>query len=738
LNSNNWFANSRHLKRPVSQANNFGGSFGGKLIEDSLYFFTAYEGLQLRQGNFALTDVPSLTARQNVPLSVRPLLNAFPLPNSAARNDGFAEFASTFTTPATANSASLRLDYQNNKLQLNGRYHYSNSYATTRGDEGFSLNTLKRTDNQIQTFTGKVNYSLTSSFVFDSSVNYSRVNLGQSFHTDNFGGANVAQNLFGNDLSTYDLYGRNAAIASSGKISGKIEQFNFTGSGHYIFDTHLIDFGFDIRRLSLTSNAQPNERSILFSGINGALSGLTARTNFFSRIGTQESVINKFTAFAQDDWRVTPNLSLKFGLLWESNKPLSSDGNQTPLALTNTNTPFGFATNSEQLWKPTYNNFAPRISVAYNMDNSGKNVIRAGLGWFYDNANINAPEIYGHSFPFTNGTVSFNQPFASPNQNQTINNSFIGYAPDLKLPFVRRWSISFMREISRSTSITATYEASQGRRLLLTNTLLNQDAQFAFVRLTTNEGESDYKAFRVRFQKSSFKHFSFLFNYNITKSLDNYSPDSLAKSIIATPQQDRSFSDFDIRHSVNGYVTYSTPNEFSNKFVKGLLSDWSITSFFNFRTALPVNVVYGRVNNFGISYLRPDVIQRATEINSSSFAIPTTQSQGNLARNSFRSFPFYQVDLGASRKIKFTQDVNLTFRVGVTNLFNHPNFAAPSAFDLSLGTLFPNGVYLSNSTFGQPSSLASTAGEREIGPRMFSAYQPNASRSLVFSMKFSF
>lgn len=752
LNANNWFANSRGIRKPVSQANTFGGTFGGPIKTGKLFFFTNYEGLRLRQGSFALTDVPSLNARQNAPSSVKPLLNAFPLPNGAARNDGFAEFASAFTTPATTNLSSIRLDYNPaSKLQLSGIYRYANSYAQTRGDDGFSLNTLKRTDNQIQIATGKSTYTPTPNLVLYTSVNYSRASLGQAYHTDDFGGANVissdAQALFANgfSLSQYDLYGRNSAIASSEKVSGKLEQFNFASGAGYVINNHSFQFGADYRRLSLTTSAQPDERAVLFSGINGALSGIAARTNFFSRVDSQTPRINEFYAYFQDDWRVRPTLTLNFGMLWGINKPLSSSSNQKPLALINTSLPFSnnMAANDVALWKTTYNNFAPRIGFSYSIDDAGKNVIRAGLGWFYDSANINAVEIFGHAFPFSNGTVAFNQPLSSLSQNQTPNKTFVGYDPNLKLPLIRQWSVTFIREISNSMSISATYTGSQGRRLLLTKTFLNQDPAFPFARLTTNEGESDYNTFQVRFQRRFSKGFSFLLNYNFAKSLDNLSTDSLSKAVIATPQQDRGFSDFDTRHLVNGYVMYETPNEFENKHLSYLFRNWSITTYLNLRSALPVNVVYGHVNNFGISYLRPDMVQTAqtfsgNQINAYAFAIPTNERQGTLTRNSLRAHPFYQVDLGASRKINITQEKSLTFRLGVINLFNHTNFAAPSFFDLSPGTFFPNGSFLPNSTFGQTSSLASTATERSIGQRIFSGYQANASRSLQLSVKFNF
>lgn len=745
LNANDWFANNRGLRKPVAQSNSFGGALGGPIIRNALSFFTTYEGLRLRLGSFAITDVPSLASRQNASSNIKPLLNAFPLPNGATRNDGFAEFASTFTTPASVDNASLRLDYHGYKFRPFARYNYSNSYATTRGNDGFSLNILKRSDNKFQTITGGAVYTA-NHFTSETFANYSRVSLGQSYSADNFGGANVASSLqtpFANgfDFSKYDLYGRNAAIALSSEINGVLEQLNFSTNFVYFLDTHLLHFGADYRRLSFTTGAQPTERSVLFNGINGALSETATRVNFITRLNNQETHINEISAFAEDKWRVRRRLTLNYGVRWQTNIPISST--ETPLALVNTNLPFNFATDEARLWKSSYNNFAPRVAVAYALDDSEKSTVRAGVGWFYDNANIDAPEIFGQGFPFANGAVAFNQPYDLLNQNQMPNKTFIGYDPNLKLPYVRQWSVSFMRELSNSMTLTATYEGSQGRRLLVSKTFLNQDPQFPFARLTTNEGESDYNAFKLRFQRILFRGFALLLNYSLTKSTDNISPDTLSKAVVSTPAQDKGFSDFDTRHSFNGYVSYTTAYEFENKILSHLLSRWTFATFLNLRSAMPLNIVYGRVNNLGISYLRPNAIQGAElflndRINPSAFAIPINAQQGSLQRNSLRSVPFYQFDLGASKEFEIKQQTKLAFRLGITNVFNHTNFAAPSFFDLSLGTFFPNGVFLPNSTFGQTSSLATTATEREIGTRIFSSFQPNASRSLQLSVKFSF
>ena len=61
LDANDWFANSRSLTKPPRRLNEFGGTFGGPIVQDHTFFFASYEGLRLLQPMTAITDVPSLS-----------------------------------------------------------------------------------------------------------------------------------------------------------------------------------------------------------------------------------------------------------------------------------------------------------------------------------------------------------------------------------------------------------------------------------------------------------------------------------------------------------------------------------------------------------------------------------------------------------------------------------------------------------------------------------------------------
>src|SRR5262249_36195757 len=166
LDANDWFANSRRQARPALRQNIFGGVLGGPVRlpkkifgplsyegRDRTFFFVSYEGQRLRLPQFAITDVPSLAARQTASEGMKPYLNAFPLPTGAVKASGYAEFAASYSNPSSLDATGFRLDHTiNDRLTLFGRYNYSPSETVLRGN-GNSLNTKNTVPIWTQTLT---------------------------------------------------------------------------------------------------------------------------------------------------------------------------------------------------------------------------------------------------------------------------------------------------------------------------------------------------------------------------------------------------------------------------------------------------------------------------------------------------------------------------------------------------------------------------------------------------------
>lgn len=734
LDANDWFANNRGLQQPARRLNNFGGTIGGPIVKDETFFFASYEGLRLRRPLTGITDVPSLASRANAVPAIQPFLNAFPLPTGAARPDGFAEFAATFANAARHDVGSIRVDHNRVQWTFSGKYAFADSAADERGIGGFSLNTLSRTRSRAQTITGSLDRTLSPSVIFNIRANYSRLSVGRSYELDEFGGGSK---LSPNTALNFDLNARGAALLIGNKASNLQRQFNLVGATDIVSGDHSFKFGADYRRLWPIIGLRTLEESVLFDGVDQAMTGNAARIGIFNRAPAQKPVFNNLSLYAQDEWRQSKRLTLTYGLRWELNPPPSID-DISPIAVDQADDPAQLkaVAPGTSLWETTFLNFAPRFGFAYRLvgTNDPKLVVRGGAGVLYDLGHERAGDVFADSIPFVSGGPVL---------------PAIVFDPHLKLPYTLNWNVSLQQSLGHSQSISASYVGAAGRRLLHTQTLFDQNPAFPFLRLTTNAGRSDYRALQVQFNRAPSSGLTSSVSYTWSRSFDNVCEDS-ARAVLMTsanPSLDRGPSDFDVRHTLTGLVSYEIPAAFERGIGNTLFRNWAVDSIFNARSAKPVNVVYMFPTPFGVAYFRPDVAGQpfyvfdpnaagGRTINPAAFAEPANLEQGNASRNSLRGFPLYQIDLALRRHFNFSETLSIQLQVDAFNLFNHTNFEDPFGRDRVLGTMFGN-TFTPNATFGQSTSLLNQGVSGTAGA-FGSFYNTGGPRALRFSLKLRF
>lgn len=270
----------------------------------------------------------------------------------------------------------------------------------------------------------------------------------------------------------------------------------------------------------------------------------------------------------------------------------------------------------------------------------------------------------------------------------------MAFDPELKLPYVINWNVRLERNVGLQT-ISASYLGSSGKRLLHTETLLDQHPEFSFLRVTTNRGKSDYHALQLKFERSITNSFGTLVSYTWGQSRDNVTDDS-ARRVIMAPF-DLAPSDFDVRHQLSGFTTYELPAPLSKGLGNKLFRNWALDSIFNARSARPLKFVSMVPTPFGVAYKQSDVSQRG--------------------------FPLYQVDMGLRRKFNFSEYVGLQFQADAFNVFNHPNFEDPVGHDLVLGSARQS---------------TSMSGRSLAGGGFPSFYSFGGPRTMRFSLKFLF
>ncbi len=782
FDANDWFANANRLQRPALRQHDFGGVIGGPIYlphfgeggprlyngKDRTFFFFSYEGLRLRQPLTAVTQVPSLASRANAVESIKPFLNAFPLPNGPNTTLGMATFNASYSNPTTLDATSLRIDHSiNSNLSLFARYNHSPSRTVTRGLNGGVLSQISPTQINTKTLTFGSIFTISPTLVNDFRGNWSSIRGRQINDLDDFGGAvPVPDELYypstfsGQRNFTFSL--TSATYQKGGFANNVRSQYNFTDSLLWVVGNHQLKLGVDFRRSLLEFRPLRINGQAVFSGAQGALNGQVLRGVIVSTQGPKDIYSDNFSVYGQDSWKVSPRLTLTYGMRWDLALYPKEKSGLYPTGVVGIDNPatMTFAPANTPLWNTPYTNFAPRVGISYQLSRSPgrETVLRGGFGLFYDLPYGTILNAFSQSWPSVgrknlpaNTVFPYSLANATPLPLSTTPPASVLVIsdPDLKLPLTYQWNATIDRSLGRDQVLAVGYVGAAGRRLLRQETLVNPNPNFVTVNLTRNGAESDYHALQVQFNRRLSKSIQALASYTWSHSIDTASTDSatFAPGTVIDPLIDRASSDFDIRHSFNAAITYNLPIFTSSPGFEQIFRNWSIDTVFAARSAGAVNV-YTTTDVLGLgvpAISRPDRVSGAPlyiddpsvaggkRFNRAAFVIPAANSkrQGSLGRNSLRGFPIHQLDFGLRREFKVKETLRVQVKGEVFNIFNHPNFGDP---DGSLGTDgVPNTFFgLSTTMFGR--SLGGGGVNGGLNP----LYQVGGPRSVQVSLKVLF
>jgi hypothetical protein len=790
FDSRDYFARKDDLPKPAEKQNDFGGTLGGPIIKNKLFFFFSYEGLRLRVPFTRTEYVPSTYARQNAIAAVQPLFNAYPLPTEGdAPGVWYAKSVRTFSNPSTLNATSLKLDYTiTPKLTVFIRGNDGPSNGQQHGAFDFySRATLSTTTSNVATITGGATYVINNRLVNDLRVNLSQTKGATTVVATNFGGAVAPPDSylfstnpnFNTKNSVFSLYLFDANATGwyvGNDATNHQHQFNIIDSLSWSKSNHNFKFGVDYRRLTPTNGYRPWDIGYLATSFES----LAAGNLYWASIDSYDTselrpIFTNLSFYGQDAWHATKNLTLTYGIRWDYDPPPSEDSGHPFYTVINLDDPanVALAPKGTALWQPNKKNFAPRLGVAYALINTtGRElVLRGGWGLFYGLGNQQGAQgtlgfpygrtryLYGSDFgPSGTYTFPINPADGGPVPfDPTPSFAFMfAFDPHLKDPRVQHWNVTAEQSLGSSRSLTVSYIGNKGddllRREMLTPDMGGSTA-FAYLDVVTNHGWSNYNALQTQFKQRPWHGLQLIASYTWSHAIDNGSNVNLPNpyGTVYDPNLDRGNSDFDMRHNFSTAVTYEVLSAQGNAVAKALSSGWAFDSLFRANSSVPVNVTTGVLPAFGLYWnndagnQRPNIVTGqplylhgsqypgGKIFNAAAFSVPSNSfTQGNLPRNFLRGFGAWQEDIALRRTFKITERVNLLFRAEAFNLFNHTNFGDPGA--QSDGT-----NHLNSSQFGYSTQvLSNSLGTGGADGGFSSLYQIGAPRSLQFALKLQF
>jgi hypothetical protein len=649
FDANDWFNNFFGIQQPALRQNDFGGSLGGPVRlpgvyngKDKTFFFVSYEGLRLTQPQAAtpqfvpdncmrgvagacagLIGPDGMTQRTPAFGTLLPLVNSFPMQSSFLPNggefdpvNGVGEFLGSWSNPGRLNTTSIRFDQVvNAKMTLFFRFSDSNSNT-----ESFAPPSVTETPFQLRTYTVGANNILSNRLSNEFRLNYTSNEVTPDVFIKPFGGStpiNLASYLGLTPTSFPQiifLLGNQQIFLDQGVGNNQQRQWNLVDSVSYSIGAHQFKFGVDYRRLAPVAVPTSALQYLFFSetsvesgayNFGIALNAATAHPRY-----------TNFSAFAQDEWKVSDRLSLSFGLRWDVNPAPGVTQGALPYTLVGSNpNNYALAPYGTPLWHTTWFNFAPRLGAAYvlRITPGWEAVVRGGGGVFFDTGqqdggiSFTGPGYAAQNILQTGGANDIFQSAATcspsgPNANCPASlipqithpptgpaqlADLYGFYPHLQLPYTLQWNLSVQQALGKSQALTVSYVGSHGSRLLQENQftpLSNPNPDIVQIFSVRNGLTSDYNALQAQFQRRLSQGLTALGSYTWSHCIDYGSVN------FGIPYQ-RGNCDFDVRQNLSAAFSYTLPDVGRDRFVKSVLNHWGVDDRFTARTAFPVFMI---------------------------------------------------------------------------------------------------------------------------------------------------
>jgi len=710
---------------PPFRMGQYGMTLGGPIVKNKAFLFLNYEGLRQYQLVTAVAPVPDLAVQQkallNNPQSANlcPIFQSFPWRQSsvaALQGSGCTPhfvFPDAAFTAGTCGTTACDITNEFDNFSHGAKsiihedtwlarfdYKFSESttlYARAQRDVAFARSPNGNLFDQNDTNNHPANYLIALQHFFGANLlNEVKFGVNRSpFHNP------VLPGFINITLSTanFEPLNNNQADNEVGTTYSYLDNLTWTKG------RHTIKTGIEVRRIQLNQGKTASVSIKMQGGTNDNLSLINNNVSFIDYTTSWDGHALRRTfvmPYIQDEWKVTPNLTVNAGLRWNYYAPITEAHDRVKIF--DLAACHGFCSPTSALEFPNYKNFDPRISVAWAPERfKGKTVVRGGFGIYHgaaqnDDRNaalesdrtenqfvVNQGGLVQNDLRFQPGYLQnppdFNFPAGTAGQPQLIARALIRHHPDL---YVETWGLSIQQALPQNFLFTVSYLGSHGVHIFTRNFEnlcdpaqlhpspgvigpcvrpldnfpdLATGQQFGTIDFKTNAGTSSYNGLLLALDRQITRGWSFNAKYTFSHSIN---VGTIGGGEANAPQNaaclacEKGPSIYDVRHNIILASVYQLPfghgqAHFSEGIGAMLLGDWTTSLLWNWHTGHPLTVtmdVSGNPNflpdgNDGTAgNQRPDLVPGVS-------VVPANQNSNNWINAAAFAAPPYDPQTGA-------------------------------------------------------------------------------------------
>jgi hypothetical protein len=715
LNAVGFFKPTQNRK-PTMNRNQYGGVLGGPLFRDRAFFFANYEGFRQVSRSLTISSVPTAAQRQGalgkpivnpltgekyadgvIPASAitdfaRKVLDGLPLPTKSGLANNYEalprrqDYSDKFDVKLDQQWGGATTSFVRFSRRKVDNFEPPPIEGTTSSPANASVHVLNkqialgltRPVSDRTLFEARVGVSLTDAG--KTAFGTGTANMLEAYGITGLPTDTVfAGGLTQQSVSGWTAWGRqnsNPQFQNPSVIDVRLNASSIRGR-------HTLKAGYEYQRVDTeVDDVNPKYGADGYSGQFSRPAGAASDAatynlaDFLLGARNTYSLVNYFVfelrqrmhfAYLQDDWRVSPNLTLNAGLRYEYGTPQWEDSNY----LTN----FDPATRTllqakdgsiydRTLVNPDRNNLAPRVGLAWSL--TPKTVLRSAFGVSYIHFNrlggenllsFNGPHVVslditqqpsqglcaGNQAPttcFRTTQMGYPTGYNVPENFKPINGRVNYIPPDNESGNVRSWHVTLQREVLDNLLVDVGYVGNRSRNLMilgdLNQAVPNVNGQnvslqarrpiqgYQFIQSAFDGGKGDYHALQVKVERRYSRGLYLLNSFTWSRARDN------ASGHLETANGDNSrvnMADIDGEFGISGYdeplnntttVVWELPFGRNRRWgselpalVDGVVGGWRLTAINTMKSGLPVNLTYSPSSAFSVSgapTYRPNIV----------------------------------------------------------------------------------------------------------------------------------